>query len=139
MPILKPLIFICLAFTNKITYICLAKANIIMKGTHLGEFEELVLLTVGILQGNAYGITVLDQIEEHTDRRVSISTIHSTLNRLEKKGFIESYVGGASATRGGRSKRLYKMNTAGQQALDKVRQQREKLWNLLPKNPLFHA
>ena len=81
-----------------------------MKGTHLGEFEELVLLTVGILQGNAYGITVLDQIEEHTDRRVSISTIHSTLNRLEKKGFIESYVGGASATRGGRSKRLYKIN-----------------------------
>ena len=117
----------------------MAKANIIMKGTHLGEFEELVLLTVGILQGNAYGITVLDQIEEHTDRRVSISTIHSTLNRLEKKGFIESYVGGASATRGGRSKRLYKMNAAGQQALDKVRQQREKLWNLLPKNPLFHA
>ena len=105
-----------------------------MKGTHLGEFEELVLLTVGILNGDAYGITVMDEIEAQTERRPSISTIHSTLNRLEKKGFIESYVGGASATRGGRSKRLYRINMLGQLALEKVRQQREKLWNLLPKN-----
>ncbi len=108
----------------------------IMKGTHLGEFEELILLTVGILKGDAYGITVMDEIEKHTDRRVSISTIHSTLNRLEKKGFIESYVGGASPTRGGRSKRLYRINASGQQALEKVRVQREKLWSLLPKNSL---
>ncbi len=105
-----------------------------MKGTHLGEFEELVLLTVGILSGEAYGITVMDEIEKHTERRVSISTIHSTLNRLDKKGFIESYVGGASPTRGGRSKRLYRINTAGQHALEKARMQREKLWSLMPKN-----
>lgn len=111
----------------------------IMKGTHLGEFEELVLLAVGILNGEAYGVKVMDEIEEHTDRRVSISTIHSTLNRLEKKGFIESYVGGASATRGGRSKRLYKITMAGQYALDKVRAQREKLWSLLPKNLLGYG
>ena len=104
-----------------------------MKGTHLGEFEELVLLTVGILNGNAYGVSVMDEIEAHTERRVSISTIHTTLNRLEKKGFIESFTGGASAIRGGRSKRLYRINAAGQQALEKVRQQREKLWSLLPK------
>ena len=105
-----------------------------MKGTHLGEFEELVLLTVGILNGAAYGVSVMDEIEQHTERRVSISTIHTTLNRLEKKGFIESYVGGASATRGGRSKRLYKITMAGQHALEKVKLQREKLWRLLPNN-----
>ena len=112
----------------------MAITNEIMKGTHLGEFEELVLLTVGILSGNAYGITVMDEIEKNTDRRASISTIHSTLNRLEKKGFIESYVGGASAKRGGRSKRLYRISMAGQHALEKVRLQREKLWSLMPKN-----
>ncbi|MEL7121774.1 MAG: PadR family transcriptional regulator [Bacteroidota bacterium] len=105
-----------------------------MKGTHLGEFEELVLLTVGILNGEAYGISVMDEIEKHTERRVSISTIHTTLSRLEKKGFIESYIGGASATRGGRSKRLYKINMEGSRALEKARTQRDKLWNLLPKN-----
>lgn len=104
-----------------------------MKGTHLGEFEELVLLTVGILDGNAYGVTVLDEIEKHTERSVSISTIHSTLNRLEKKGFIESYKGGASSTRGGRSKRLYRINMLGRRTLEKVRMQREILWNLMPK------
>lgn len=105
-----------------------------MKGTHLGEFEELVLLTVGILDGHAYGVTVMDEIETHTGRAVSVSTIHATLHRLEKKGFIESYKGGASATRGGRSKRLYKINQAGQRALAKVREQRESMWRLMPKN-----
>ncbi|MEM7284689.1 MAG: helix-turn-helix transcriptional regulator [Pseudomonadota bacterium] len=105
-----------------------------MKGTHLGEFEELVLLTVGILSGNAYGITVMDEVEEHTGRRASISTIHTTLNRLEKKGFVESYAGASSPVRGGRSKRLYRINLAGQRALERVRLQREKMWNLMPKN-----
>jgi DNA-binding PadR family transcriptional regulator len=104
-----------------------------MKGTHLGEFEELVLLTVGILNGEAYGITVLDEIEKHTNRKVSVSTIHATLNRLENKGFIESFKGEASPVRGGRSKRLYRIKMAGEKALQKVRNQREKLWNLMPK------
>lgn len=123
-----------MAFTNEILYICLAFTNEIMKGTHLGEFEELVLLTVGVLDGNAYGVSVMDEIETHTGRRASVSTIHSTLNRLEKKGFIESYTGGASPTRGGRSKRLYRINLAGQRALERVRMQREKLWRLMPKS-----
>ena len=105
-----------------------------MKGTHLGEFEELVLLTVGILDGNAYGITVMDEIESHTGRRVSVSTIHSTLNRLEKKGFVESYKGPPSPVRGGRSKRLYRMTAIGHRALENVRLQRERMWQLIPKN-----
>ena len=111
----------------------MAFTNEIMKGTHLGEFEELVLLTVGILNGEAYGITVMDEIATHTGRQVSVSTVHATLNRLEKKGFIESYTGGATPTRGGRRKRLYRINLAGQRALTKVREQREQLWSLLPK------
>jgi len=104
-----------------------------MKGTHLGEFEELVLLAVGILSGEAYGISVLDEVEAQTGRKTSISTIHSTLNRLEKKGFITSRAGGSSAVRGGRSKRLYSMNATGYRALEKVKLQRNQMWNLMPK------
>lgn len=110
-----------------------------MKGTHLGEFEELVLLTVGILDGNAYGISVLDEIEQHTGRKVSVSTIHTALNRLEKKGFVESYKGGASPIRGGRSKRLYRILMDGRLALSRVREQREKLWSLLPRISFGHV
>ncbi len=104
-----------------------------MKGTHLGEFEELVLLVVGIQSGEAYGVTVMDEIERQTGRRVSVSTIHSTLNRLQEKGYIQSKSGGASAVRGGRSKRLYSINRVGQVALEKVRNQRDKMWQLMPK------
>lgn len=110
-----------------------------MKGTHLGEFEELVLLTVGILNGDGYGISIMDEINTHTGRKPSVSTIHTTLNRLEKKGFIESYKGAASPTRGGRSKRLYRINGEGEKALHLVREQREKMWRLLPKTSLQYG
>ena len=103
-----------------------------MKGTYLGEFEELVLLIVGILNGEAYGINVMDTIKENTGRAVSVSTIHVALYRLEKKGFVESFFGGASKTRGGRKKRLYKVTQAGHAALTASRSQREKLWKLMP-------
>ena len=104
-----------------------------MKGTHLGEFEELVLLVVGILDGDAYGVNVMDEIETQANRKVSVSSVHTTLSRLETKGFVESYAGPASPIRGGRSKRLYRITMEGQQALNFVREQREQLWNLLPK------
>ena len=103
-----------------------------MKGTQLGEFEELVLLVVGILNGDAYGISILKDIEAHTGRKVTVSTIHTALYRLEEKGFVESYVGGASKARGGRSKRLYKITAEGKAALENARQLRDRLWNLMP-------
>lgn len=102
-----------------------------MKGTYLGEFEELVLLIVGILNGEAYGVNVMDQIKENTNRSVSVSTIHVALYRLEEKGYVESFFGGASKTRGGRKKRLYRITPAGHAALSASRAQREKLWQLM--------
>ena len=102
-----------------------------MKGTHLGEFEEMVLLIVGILDGKAYGISILKEIEEQTGRTVTVSTIHTALYRLEEKGFVDSFVGGASNARGGRSKRLYKITSAGRTALETARNLREKLWKLM--------
>lgn len=104
-----------------------------MKGTQLGEFEELVLLSVGILNGEAYGINVMDTIFEKTDRKVTVSTVHTALYRLEQKGFVESYYGGASTKRGGRKKRLYKITQYGVGVLAKSKEQRDALWNMLPK------
>ncbi|TRX62596.1 PadR family transcriptional regulator [Fulvivirga sp. M361] len=103
-----------------------------MKGTHLGEFEEMVLLIVGILKGEAYGISILKEIEEHTGRTVTVSTIHTALYRLEDKGFVDSFVGGASNERGGRSKRLYKITAEGQTALESARSIRNRLWDMMP-------
>ncbi len=103
-----------------------------MKRTNLGEFEELVLLTVSVLYQQAYGISIKDEIEKQTGRNLSISAVHAVLNRLEKKGFVVSWMGGATQERGGRRKRFFKVTSAGQHALVQVRTIREKLWKLIP-------
>ncbi len=105
-----------------------------MKGTHLGEFEELILLMVAILTGEAYGISILNEIEDKTGRKVTVSTIHTALYRLEQKGFVQSEVGGASKERGGRSKRLYTITDDGNKALEEAKQMRDSLWKLMPQN-----
>ena len=103
-----------------------------MKGTHLGEFEELVLLIVGVLVDQAYGVTVAEEIERQTGRKVSLSPVHSALYRLEKKGFVRSELSGSTKTRGGRRKRIYQITAAGKSALDQVRIQRNNLWDMIP-------
>lgn len=103
-----------------------------MKGSHLGEFEELVLLVVGILQDEAYGVSVAEEIERQTGRSVSLSPVHSALYRLEEKGFVKSELGGATQARGGRRKRIYYITSAGRAAVDEVHLLRNRLWNMLP-------
>lgn len=104
-----------------------------MKGTHLGEFEELVLLTVGVLDGNAYGVSIGQAIEEKMKRSITISTVHTVLYRLEEKGFVQSEFGGSTRERGGRKKRLYTITAAGYKALTETRALRDQMWNLMPK------
>ncbi len=103
-----------------------------MKGTHLGEFEELVLLVTGVLSDEAYAVKIAEEIHTHTNRTVSLSPVHSALYRLEKKGFVKSELGGASKVRGGRRKRIYTMTSAGRKMLDRIQFIRNNLWNLLP-------
>lgn len=103
-----------------------------MKGTHLGEFEELILLLVGVINGNAYGITLLEELEKRANRKVTLSTIHTALYRLEEKGFVKSEMGGGSQTRGGRKKRLYEITAEGHAALVQARTVRDSLWHSLP-------
>lgn len=110
-----------------------------MARTNIGEFEELVLLVVAIRNDNAYGISVMEEIEEQTKRSINISAVHSALDRLEGKGFLDSHVGGATKERGGRRKRYFKINTVGQEALDFIRQQRNKLHDQIPKLGLEYA
>ena len=103
-----------------------------MKGTYLGEFEELVLLMVVILQEEAYVFKVREEILEQVNRPVSMGALHATLARLEKKGFLNSEMKGATKERGGRRKRVYQLTSAGKEAVIKVREMREKLWDQVP-------
>lgn len=103
-----------------------------MKGTQLGEFEELVLLTAGALYPEAYGVAVMNEIKEETGRSVNISAIHSALRRLESKGFVKSDMGGATNERGGRRKRYFELTAYGKTALDDSQEIRMKLYKRIP-------
>jgi len=104
-----------------------------MKGTYLGEFEELVLLTVGILFDDAYGLAIADEFEKQTDRNVMISSVHKALVRLEEKGYLKSHLGGATATRGGRDKRLYTLTQAGIKVLNQSKELRNSMYKQVPR------
>jgi PadR family transcriptional regulator len=104
-----------------------------MKGTYLGEFEELVLLAVGILFDDAYGLALVDELEKQTGRPVMISAVHKALVRLEQKGFLKSRMGGATERRGGRDKRLYTLTESGTAVLNHARDIRNAMWKQVPK------
>ena len=103
-----------------------------MKGTNLGEFEELILLIIGVLRDNAYSISIQTELKEQTGRSPSIGAMHSALNRLENKGFINSREGGATKERGGRRKRFYQITVAGKAALARNHEIRNGLIKLIP-------
>ncbi|OJV12738.1 MAG: PadR family transcriptional regulator [Dyadobacter sp. 50-39] len=104
-----------------------------MKGTYLGEFEEVVLLAVAILAGEAYGASITNEIEHQMQRSVNLGAVHAALHRLEEKGLLASRLGGATAERGGRSKRFFTLTIAGTKALDHIREIRNRMWNAIPK------
>ena len=103
-----------------------------MKGTYLGEFEEIVLLTIALLGTDAYGVAIRKELEVQANRKVSISAVHAACNRLQDKGFLEASFGDATPRRGGKRKKIYRVTLAGQQALVAARNLRENLWNQLP-------
>jgi PadR family transcriptional regulator PadR len=107
-----------------------------MRRTYLGEFEEMVLLMVAILNGEGYGVTISQALEEHTGRSVTFGTVHNTLIRLEEKGFVKSELGGASTERGGRRKRIFKVTALGSRALQDIQQLRQDLWQMIPSQAL---
>ena len=104
-----------------------------MRKVSLGEFEELVLLTVAVMNSDAYGAVITTDIAERTKRTVQISAVHMALYRLEEKGLLKSRMGGATSERGGRRKRLFTITTLGIKVLEDIRRIREQLWSLMPK------
>lgn len=103
-----------------------------MKESKLGDFEETILLLVGILGEEAYAFKIAEEFESQTKRPVSIGAVHSTLSRIEDKGFLTSEMGASSAERGGRRKRIYKITAEGQRALEISRELKMNLWNQFP-------
>ncbi len=104
-----------------------------MERTSIGEFEELCLLCVAVLDDDAYGVTIQSELHNRTDRNITISTIHSTLIRLEKKGFLQSRMGGATESRGGRTKRLFELTAEGKKAILTARDIRNNIWGDITK------
>ncbi|MEJ7644941.1 MAG: helix-turn-helix transcriptional regulator [Chryseolinea sp.] len=103
-----------------------------MKKIQLGEFEEVVLLTVGVLHGNAYGVTIKDEIERRLDREVSIGSLQITLRRLEAKGFLKSKQGESTENRRGRPKLYFEITAYGKKAIAYTKASRDDLWKSMP-------
>ena len=103
-----------------------------MKGTHLGEFEELVLLSVGALGDDAYGVAIKEFITSKASRKPSIGALHSALSRLEDKGFLKVKIGESTKVRGGRRKKYYIITIAGKEALRVINDQRSELYGMIP-------
>lgn len=99
-----------------------------MKKTKLGEFEELVLLTVIVLKEEAYGVEIKRELEERLKETLSVGSIQSALKRMEEKGFLKSEFGEATAVRGGKRKRIYTATPLALNTLEEIKAVRTQLW-----------
>ena len=96
--------------------------------SYLSEFEQLAMLAVLRLGDEAYGAMIRRVLEEDADRPVSIATIYVALGRLEKRGLVRSWMSDSTPVRGGRSKRLYRVEAAGLEALRRARSTLDRMW-----------
>ncbi|MGC4023086.1 MAG: helix-turn-helix transcriptional regulator [Cyclobacteriaceae bacterium] len=104
-----------------------------MKKYQLGEFEEVVMLTVGILFDEAYGVSVKKEIESRLDRKVSVGALQTALRRLEDKGYLKSREGEVTEERAGRPKKYFQITALGKKAMEYTKSTREELWSAIPK------
>ncbi|MEL7002314.1 MAG: helix-turn-helix transcriptional regulator [Bacteroidota bacterium] len=102
-----------------------------MKGSYLGEFQELVLLAILSLGEDAYGVSIQQAIKKVAGRTITRGALHSALSRLEDKNFLTSRFGESTQERGGRRKRIYNVTAAGQQALKDAQYVRDQFMNTI--------
>ena len=107
-----------------------------MRRSDLGEFEEVVLLAVAGLYPEAYSVAIAEELEAQTGKTITTGAVHAALQRLEKKGYLNSRMGEATAQRGGRRKRLFALTVAGSSILHQVRLVRENLWSKIAPDAL---
>src|SRR5688572_21609742 len=103
-----------------------------MKKTKLGEFEELVLLTVAALQQDAYGVEIKRELEARLKEKLSVGSIQSALKRMEEKGFLTSEFGEITLKRGGKRKRIYTTTSYAHKILAEMKDIRAGLWQSIP-------
>jgi DNA-binding PadR family transcriptional regulator len=106
-----------------------------MGADSLGSLEQLLLLALARLPGNAYGTTIQQEIRNRTGRDVSLGAIYPTLDRLENKGYVSSHMGEPTSVRGGRSRRLYVLEQEGADALQQSRNMLTSMWAGLKLKP----
>jgi DNA-binding PadR family transcriptional regulator len=94
----------------------------------LGEFEQMVLLAIVHHAGDAYGVSIVDEIERRTGRSVARAAVYVTLRRLESKGLISSWMGDPTPERGGKARRLVQIEPAGLEALRESREAMDRMW-----------
>ena len=104
-----------------------------MKIHPLGEFEEIVILTIGVLHNNAYSVAIKEEIESKLKRSVSMGALHTALKRMEEKGYLKSFDGDSSQARAGRPKRYFEITSLGKKAMIESKEARETLWRAIPK------
>jgi PadR family transcriptional regulator PadR len=95
-------------------------AVIMTRTLSLGEFEQIVLLSILRLSDTAYGVSIRAEIAEHTERAVAPGALYTTLERLEDKGFVTSRLGDPTPERGGRAKRYYQVSKSGLKAVKRA-------------------
>jgi DNA-binding PadR family transcriptional regulator len=104
-----------------------------MSNQSLGEFEELVLLMVAALHDEAYGVSILENLEGKLSKKLNISAVHVALKRIEDKGFVKSRFGGITSDRGGRRKKFYVITALGKRMLDDQYALRTAIYQQIPK------
>lgn len=104
-----------------------------MKKYPLGEFEEIVILTIGVLYKGAYGVSIKKEIEARLSRNVSMGALHTALVRLEEKSYINSHRGEATEERAGRPKKYFQITALGKKAMEYSKNTRDELWRAIPK------
>ncbi|MEX1238168.1 MAG: helix-turn-helix transcriptional regulator [Cyclobacteriaceae bacterium] len=104
-----------------------------MKKYQLGEFEEIVILTIGILNNRAYSVSIKDEIESRLSRTVSFGALHTALKRLEEKGYLKSFVGESTDERAGRPRQYFEITAMGKKAMRYTKDTRDELWKAIPK------
>lgn len=107
-----------------------------MKKYYLGEFEEVVILTIGVLFQEAYGVAIKKELEERLARGVSVGALHTALKRLEDKGYVRSHDGDTTEDRQGRPRRYYEITALGKKAMEHTKNTRDGLWKDIPKMAL---
>lgn len=105
------------------------------RGDFLGEFEQMVLLAVARLEGDAYGMALVEELARATGVEPAVASVYAALDRLARRGLVTSEIGEPTPERGGRAKRFFHLLPAGARALQRSRDALDALWQGLDLDP----